>query len=71
MIATKDEARANQLKRQIISNALPAYVESVATASGKVWRVRIGPFNDKAQAEAARAKIGLAGIASGTLHQVK
>ncbi|MBL8512906.1 MAG: SPOR domain-containing protein [Betaproteobacteria bacterium] len=40
---------------------LPHYTENVAVSGGKVTRVRAGPFDTKNNAEAALAKIKLAG----------
>ena len=47
-------ALANKLKKAGYANA---HVETVDTSHGKLWRVRVGGFATRAEAEAARVKL--------------
>jgi DedD protein len=63
VIAVRDAAVAKQMYERAKSLKFPAYTEQIDVANNaKVTRVRIGPYNTKQQAEAARAKLARAGF---------
>lgn len=71
LVATSDAAKAEALKRQVAAAGLPVYTEQIASKTGKVTRVRVGPFRSQDAANEAKAALGMSGIASGNVQQVK
>lgn len=71
LVATSDAAKAEALKRQVAAAGLPVYTEQIASKTGKVTRVRVGPFGSQDAANEAKAALGMSGIASGNVQQVK
>lgn len=59
--AFSDAEKIKESVARIKDAGLPHYTETVAVSGGKVTRVRAGPFETKHAAEAALAKIKLAG----------
>ncbi len=55
-------AYANRLKK---AGYASAHVEAVDTSRGKLWRVRVGGFATRAEAEAARVKLESRGFVNG------
>jgi len=46
---------------------VPAFTQSVKTASGTRIRVRVGPFNSKEEADSAAAKVRAQGLPAALL----
>jgi DedD protein len=64
VVALSEVDKAKQVQQQISDAGLRSYTEVVAAASGKVTRVRAGPFATREEAEQARTRlqgIGLEG----------
>ena len=59
--AFKDADNAQQIATRMKEAKLPVYTDNIATKTGNVTRVRVGPFNRKEQADAALAQVKLAG----------
>lgn len=59
--AFKDADNAQQIAVRMKEAKLPVYTDNIATKTGNVTRVRVGPFNRKEQADAALAQVKLAG----------
>lgn len=59
--AFKDADNAQQTAARMKEAKLPVYTDNIATKTGNVTRVRVGPFNRKEQADAALAQVKLAG----------
>lgn len=55
--ALKSEDDANQLRDRARAAGFPAYVERAATGAGVLWRVRVGPELQRANAERVRDEI--------------
>jgi DedD protein len=53
-------ARTTRLKAERMG--LPTYSQQVETPAGKRWRVRLGPFNDRAAADKALATLRKGGL---------
>lgn len=51
------EDAAKQLRDRLRAQGFDGYVDSIATASGKLWRVRAGPFASRGVAESTRGQI--------------
>lgn len=60
--AFASEKGADEQMRRAKEAGLTAYTEKVATPQGERIRVRVGPFTGREAAEAARARLKLAGI---------
>lgn len=71
LVATSDAAKAEALKRQVAASGFPVYTEQISAKTGKVIRVRVGPFKSQDAANEAKAALGMSGIASGNVQQVK
>jgi cell division septation protein DedD len=60
------EADANALRDRARAAGFPSFVQRIEVEGGVRWRVRVGPFADRAAAEAARGtangKLGTNGI---------
>ncbi|MDE2271415.1 MAG: SPOR domain-containing protein [Xanthomonadaceae bacterium] len=57
LAAFASEGAANQLRDRLRAQGFDGYVDSVDTSSGKLWRVRAGPFASRDLADAARGQI--------------
>ncbi len=55
--ALKSEEDANQLRNRARAAGFPAFVERAATGAGVLWRVRVGPELQRANAERVRDEI--------------
>ncbi|TAN06982.1 MAG: SPOR domain-containing protein [Rhodanobacteraceae bacterium] len=51
------EGAANELRDQLRGQGFDGYVDSVNAASGKLWRVRAGPYASRAVAASTQAQI--------------
>lgn len=52
-----DADKANEVRQKLAGAGLKAYTQTVNAAAGKVTRVRVGPFNGRAEADKAAARI--------------
>lgn len=59
--AFRDADNVKQLVDQMKAAKLPVFTDSIAVVSGKVTRVRVGPYADRSRADAALAQVKLAG----------
>ncbi len=57
VVALAEADKARQVQQQIVDAGVRSYTEMVTTGSGKVTRVRAGPFATREDAERARAKL--------------
>ena len=58
LAAFSDDKGANSLANKLKkAGYATAHVEAVDTSHGKLWRVRVGGFGTRAEAEAARVKL--------------
>jgi DedD protein len=65
LAAFADDKGANALANKLKKSGYAAFVEPVQTSRGTLWRVRVGGYATKPEAEAARAKLkgeGFSGI---------
>lgn len=62
--ALASESAANELADKIRQGGLSPKIERAETKGGTVWRVRVGPYAARDEAEAARAVLGTLGIAA-------
>jgi len=65
LAAFADDKGANALANKLKRNGYAAYVQSVETSRGTLWRVRVGGYGSKPEADAARVKLkgeGYSGI---------
>ncbi len=65
LAAFADDKGANALANKLKRSGYAAFVEPVQTSRGTLWRVRVGGYATKPEAEAARAKLkgeGFSGI---------
>ncbi len=63
VVATSSELKADQLIQTIrAKTGLPAYKERMDRQGGTIWRVRVGPFSQKAKAQAAQKPLIKAGF---------
>lgn len=67
--AVSDKFRADALSKELSGKGFPAKVESTSTANGTVFRVRVGPIAGQSKADETKAKLGVAGYASGRVVQ--
>jgi cell division septation protein DedD len=57
-VSTSSRAEANRWKEKLAARKYrTAAVSSVESSKGKLWRVRIGPYPDRTQANKAAEKI--------------
>jgi len=61
--------RVKSLTKRLAAAKIPYYTEPVSTDSGRVTRVRAGPFGSRAAAERARARIERLGLKPGSVTQ--
>lgn len=59
--AFKDAENAQQIVALMKESKLPVFTDSIATGSGSVTRVRVGPFATKEKADSALVQVKLAG----------
>lgn len=57
-----DKAVATELAAKVGEQGYPVYLEPVTTKSGRVQRVRVGPFPTREAADAAAGKLAMAGF---------
>jgi DedD protein len=62
--AFSDVAAAHETRAKVEKLGLKTYTQVTSTASGKRIRVRAGPYNSRAEADAALAKARAAGLAA-------
>lgn len=62
VIAVRDPAAAKQAYDRAKSLKFPVYTEKIDVSNGVVTRVRVGPYDSKQAAEAARGKLAQAGF---------
>jgi DedD protein len=62
--AFADVAAAHETRAKVEKLGLKTYTQVASTASGKRIRVRAGPYNSRAEADAALAKARAAGLAA-------
>jgi DedD protein len=65
LAAFADDKGANSLANKLKKSGYAAFVEPVHTSRGTLWRVRVGGYGSKPEADAARAKLkgeGYSGI---------
>jgi DedD protein len=65
LAAFADDKGANALANKLKRAGYAAYVEPVTTSRGTLWRVRVGGYTSRSEADAARAKLkeeGYSGI---------
>jgi DedD protein len=55
--APRSEQAARELMAKLKSAGLPAFVERTEAADGPRWRVRVGPYPNRADAERARTRL--------------
>ncbi|MBI3715434.1 MAG: SPOR domain-containing protein [Betaproteobacteria bacterium] len=60
--AYRDADNAKLVVSKLKEQKLPVSVDTLAISGGKVTRVRVGPYADRAQADAALAEVKLAGL---------
>lgn len=71
VIALANEGRAKEIAKKISDSGVNSFLSPIGTKNGKVYRVQCGPFKTKEEANAANAKISMAGMAAGKVLQVK
>jgi DedD protein len=57
LAAFADDKGANALAAKLKKSGYAAYVEPLQTSRGTLWRVRIGGFGSRPEADAARDKL--------------
>lgn len=57
LAAFADDKGANSLANKLKKNGYAAYVQSVETSHGKLWRVRVGGYATRSEADAARVTL--------------
>lgn len=57
VVAVRSRDGADSLLSKLRGAGLTAYIETIKTPDGQVHRVRLGPFNSRAQAESAQAQL--------------
>ncbi len=62
VVAVRDAAAARQVHDRAKALKFPVYTERIDVANGVVIRVRVGPYDNKAAAETARARLAQAGF---------
>lgn len=65
--AFTDAAKLREVRAQVEKLGLKTYTQTVETASGARTRVRVGPFNTRAEAESAGTKLKAAGLPGNVL----
>jgi DedD protein len=62
--ATSTEAAARELSERLKKAGLPPYTETVQTAEGTRYRVRVGPYATREEAERVRTRLKSLGISA-------
>lgn len=62
LAALSDQEKVNALKTKLSGLSIQANFSKVQTNKGEVTRVRVGPFNNQAEAEAIQRKLSGAGL---------
>ncbi len=62
LIAVRDAAAAKEVAERARKLKYPVYTEVIDVVNGKVTRVRVGPYDSKQAAEAARARLAREGF---------
>ncbi len=62
LIAVRDPQSAKEVFEKAKALKVPVYTEQLTVTNGVVIRVRVGPYDSKQTAEAARAKLAQAGF---------
>jgi DedD protein len=62
LVAVREAASARQVFEKAKSLKFPVYTEQLTVSNGVVTRVRVGPYDSKQAADAARAKLAQAGF---------
>jgi DedD protein len=57
LAAFTDDKGANALSGKLKKAGYPAYTELVTTSQGALWRVRVGPYASREEANAARDRL--------------
>jgi DedD protein len=57
LAAFSDDKGANALANRLKKSGHPAFTEPVSTSRGTLWRVRVGPYASREDANAARDKL--------------
>ena len=57
LAAFADDKGANSLANKLKKVGYSAFVEPVQTSRGTLWRVRVGGYGTRPEADAARAKL--------------
>jgi DedD protein len=55
--AFSEAAKARETRLSLEAAGFKTYSQAVDTPKGKVWRVRVGPVDTRAKADALKAKI--------------
>jgi DedD protein len=69
VVALSSAERVRSLTARLAAAKIPHYTEPVSTASGRVTRVRAGPFDSRDAAERARAQLERLGLKPGSVTQ--
>lgn len=68
VVAVRSREGADALLKELRGAGLTSYIETIKTPDGQVYRVRLGPFSSRSQAESAQSKLrSLPGGYSGNL----
>ena len=59
-----DQASVTRVRRQLESAGLKTYTQVISTSSGRLTRVRLGPYDSTAQAEKIAARVKALGLDS-------
>lgn len=65
--AFSDEARARETRQKLERAGLKTYVNVAQTSDGPRTRVRVGPFENRAEAEKAAARVKALGLPAAIL----
>ena len=71
VIALSNQNRAQGIVDKMKKAGVPAYLSPIQAKSGRIYRVQAGPFKSAKEAEAANAKLGLAGLNTGKVQSVR
>ena len=52
-----DESNARKAQARLLNEGLPAFRQALSSAKGRLVRVRVGPYDTRAQADAAATSI--------------
>ena len=65
--AFADAAKANEVRSKLERSGLKTYTQTVDTKDGKRTRVRVGPYEQRGDADKAAARIKGLGLAASVL----